>query len=190
MIDISIQSLVKAFEQDKNILDKLTFDVNCGERIGILGKNGAGKTTLFRIMTGEVHPDEGRVVIASGKRLGLISQIPVYPEDYTVETVLKTAHERIFELETRMSELATQMSGNASADVMREYDKAAADYERLHGYNTDFERNRVANGLEISEGMRSQLFSKLSGGEKTRVNLARLILEDTDILLLDEPTNH
>lgn len=190
MIDISIQGLVKAFEQDKNILDKLTFDVNCGERIGILGKNGAGKTTLFRIMTGEVHPDEGRVVIASGKRMGLISQIPVYPEDYTVETVLMTAHERIFELEARMRELASQMSSSDSKELMREYDKAAADFERLHGYNVDFERNRVANGLEISEAMRSQLFSKLSGGEKTRVNLARLILEDTDILLLDEPTNH
>lgn len=190
MIDISIQGLVKAFEQDKNILDKLSFDVNCGERIGILGKNGAGKTTLFRIMTGEVTPDEGTVVIASGKRMGLISQIPVYPEGYTVETVLKTAHERIFELEARMSELAAQMSGNDSKEVMREYDRAAADYERLQGYNADFERNRVANGLEISEAMRSQLFSKLSGGEKTRVNLARLILEDTDILLLDEPTNH
>ena len=190
MIDISIQGLVKAFEQDKNILDKLSFDVNCGERIGILGKNGAGKTTLFRIMTGEVTPDEGTVVIASGKRMGLISQIPVYPEGYTVETVLKTAHERIFELEARMSELAAQMSGNDSKEIMREYDRAAADYERLQGYNADFERNRVANGLEISEAMRSQLFSKLSGGEKTRVNLARLILEDTDILLLDEPTNH
>lgn len=190
MIDISIQGLIKAFEQDKNILDDLTFDVNCGERIGILGKNGAGKTTLFRIMTGEVRPDEGRIVIASGKRMGLISQIPVYPEGFTVENVLKTAHERIFELEAKMNELAAQMSANSTDAIMREYDKAAADYERLHGYNADFERNRVANGLEINESMRSQLFSKLSGGEKTRVNLARLILEDTDILLLDEPTNH
>ena len=190
MIDISIQGLIKAFEQDKNILDDLTFDVNCGERIGILGKNGAGKTTLFRIMTGEVRPDEGRVVVATGKRMGLISQIPVYPEGFTVENVLKTAHERIFELEAKMNELTEQMSGNSSDVVMREYDKAAAEYERLRGYNADFERNRVANGLEINESMRSQLFSKLSGGEKTRVNLARLILEDTDILLLDEPTNH
>ncbi len=190
MIDILVQGLVKAFEQNKNILDGLSFEVNCGERIGILGKNGAGKTTLFRILTGELHPDEGRTVIASGKRLGLISQIPVYPSDYTVETVLKSAHERIFELEARMNELTSQMSANASEDVMREYDKAAAEFERLGGYNADFERNRVANGLEISEKMRSQLFSELSGGEKTRVNLARLILEDTDILLLDEPTNH
>lgn len=190
MSEISIQGLVKAFEQNKNILDGLSFEINCGERVGILGKNGAGKTTLFRIITGEVRPDEGRVVIPSDRRMGLISQIPVYPEGYTVENVLKSAHERIFELEAKMNELASRMTGETSDAILREYDKAAADYERLGGYNADTERNRVANGLEISEAMRKQLFSELSGGEKTRVNLARLILEDTDILLLDEPTNH
>ena len=190
MSEISTQGLVKAFEQNKNILDGLSFEINCGERVGILGKNGAGKTTLFRIITGEVRPDEGRVVIPSDRRMGLISQIPVYPEGYTVENVLKSAHERIFELEAKMNELASRMTGETSDAILREYDKAAADYERLGGYNADTERNRVANGLEISEAMRKQLFSELSGGEKTRVNLARLILEDTDILLLDEPTNH
>jgi len=190
MSEISIQGLVKAFEQDKNILDGLSFEVSCGERVGILGKNGAGKTTLFRIMTGEVHPDEGRVVITSGKRLGLISQIPVYPDGYTVEDVLRSAHERIFMLEAKMSELASLMVGDVTAAVLSEYDRTVSDYERLGGYNAEFERNRVANGLEISNAMRAQLFAELSGGEKTRVNLARLILEDTDILLLDEPTNH
>lgn len=190
MSEISIQGLVKAFEQDKNILDGLSFEVSCGERVGILGKNGAGKTTLFRIITGEMHPDEGRVVITSGRRLGLISQIPVYPEGYTVENVLRSAHERIFKLEAKMSELASLMAGDVSEAVLSEYDRAVSDYERLGGYNAEIERNRVANGLEISETMRAQLFAELSGGEKTRVNLARLILEDTDILLLDEPTNH
>lgn len=190
MIDISIQGLVKAFEQDKNILSGLTFDVACGERIGILGKNGAGKTTLFRIMTGEVRSDEGTVYIAQGKRMGLISQIPVYPERYTVEDVLRSAHERIFQLEARMNALAVRMAEDTSDALMRAYDVVAADFERLGGYSTEIERNRVANGLEIPEAMRAQLFSELSGGEKTRVNLARLILEDTDILLLDEPTNH
>ena len=190
MKDISIQKIVKSFEQDKNILNGLTFDVDMGERVGILGSNGAGKTTLFRIMTGEVRADEGQIVIAPGKRMGLISQIPVYPEEYTVEDVLKTAHHRIFELERRMRELTEQMSSGASDELLAEYDKAAMDFERLGGYNADIERNRVANGLAIDENMRAQMFSKLSGGEKTRVNLARLILEDTDILLLDEPTNH
>ena len=190
MTDLSIQGIKKSFEQDKNILDGLSFDVLHGERVGILGRNGAGKTTLFRIITGEVHPDEGTVSVRGGCRLGLISQIPVYPDGYTVEDVLKTAHERIFALEEKMGELAARMAGNNSDTIMREYDNAAAEYERLGGYNAESERNRVANGLEISGEMRSQLFSELSGGERTRVNLARLILEDTDILLLDEPTNH
>lgn len=188
--DISVQRVVKAFEQDKNILDGLSFDVLAGERVGLLGRNGAGKTTLFRIMTGEVHADEGEVVIAPGKRLGLISQIPVYPEGYTVEDVLRTAHSRIYELEAKMNTLAAQMSHDSSERLLKEYDRAAADFERFGGYNADATRNRVANGLMIDEAMRKQPFNKLSGGEKTRVNLARLIIEDTDILLLDEPTNH
>ncbi len=190
MTDISIQNIVKAFEQDKNILEGLSFDILEGERVGILGKNGAGKTTLFRIMTGEVRPDEGAVSIANGKRLGLISQIPVYPDGYTVEDVLRTAHERVFALEAKMAALSEKMAASSDPALMREYDRAAAEYEILGGYNAETERNRVANGLEISPGMRERLFSELSGGEKTRVNLARLIIEDTDILLLDEPTNH
>jgi ATPase subunit of ABC transporter with duplicated ATPase domains len=190
LTDISVQGLVKSFEQDKNILDGLTFDVLRGERVGILGKNGAGKTTLFRILTGEITADAGSAAASSGRRLGLISQIPVYPENYTVEDVLKTAHERIFALEAHMNELAEKMARDSSPEHMREYDRAAADFERFGGYGAEAERNRVANGLEISAQMRGQLFSKLSGGEKTRVNLARLIIEDTDILLLDEPTNH
>lgn len=190
MTDISIQGIKKSFEQDKNILDGLSFDVLHGERVGILGRNGAGKTTLFRIITGEIHPDEGTVAIRGGCRLGLISQIPVYPKGYTVEDVLKSAHRHIFELEEKMAQLAVDMAGNNSDAIMREYDAAAADYERLGGYNAESERSRVAGGLEISGEMRKQLFTELSGGERTRVNLARLILEDTDILLLDEPTNH
>ncbi len=190
MIDISVQGLVKSFEQGNNILDELTFEINSGERVAILGKNGCGKTTLFRILTGEIAPDEGTVSIYRGKRLGLISQIPVYPPDWTTEDVLKDAHKRLYAMQARMNELAEQMSYDDSPAVLQEYDRLAADFERLGGYDMDREINRVANGLEIPMSMREQLFDQLSGGEKTRVNLARLILEDTDILLLDEPTNH
>ena len=91
MIDISVSSLVKSFELGKNILDGLSFTVNSGERVGILGHNGCGKTTLFRILVGEIGYDEGEVSIAPSKRLGLISQIPVYPEGWTVEQVLRDA---------------------------------------------------------------------------------------------------
>ena len=190
MIDISVSSLVKSFELGKNILDGLSFTVNSGERVGILGHNGCGKTTLFRILVGEIPCDEGEVAIAPSKRLGLISQIPVYPEGWTVEQVLKDAHRHIYEIARRMSALEAQMEHDQSPGLLRQYDMLQADYGRLGGYETDVDRSRVANGLDISPAMLAQPFASLSGGEKTRVNLARLILEDTDILLLDEPTNH
>ena len=190
MIDISVSSLVKSFEIGKNILDGLSFSVNSGERVGILGRNGCGKTTLFRILVGEIGYDEGEVMIAPSKRLGLISQIPVYPADWTTEDVLRDAHKRLYALSTKIDALAAQMEHDDSPALLGEYDRLSEDFRRLGGYSMDTDRNRVANGLDIPAAMRAQLFSSLSGGEKTRVNLARLILEDTDILLLDEPTNH
>ena len=190
MIDISVSSLVKSFEIGKNILDGLSFSVNGGERVGILGRNGCGKTTLFRILVGEIGYDEGEVMIAPSKRLGLISQIPVYPADWTTEDVLRDAHKRLYALSAKIDALAAQMEHDDSPALLGEYDRLSEDFRSLGGYSMDTDRNRVANGLDISAAMRAQLFSSLSGGEKTRVNLARLILEDTDILLLDEPTNH
>ena len=190
MIDISVNSLVKSFELGKNILDGLSFSVNTGERVGILGHNGCGKTTLFRILVGEIGCDEGEVMIAPGKRLGLISQIPVYHESWTTEDVLRDAHRHLYSLSRRMDELTQMMESDQSPALLKEYDRVSEDFRRLGGYDMEVDRNRVANGLDIPPAMRGQLFSSLSGGEKTRVNLARLILEDTDILLLDEPTNH
>ena len=189
MIDISVSSLVKSFEIGKNILDGLSFSVNSGERVGILGRNGCGKTTLFRILVGEIGYDEGEVMIAPSKRLGLISQIPVYPADWTTEDVLRDAHKRLYALSAKIDALAAQMEHDDSPALLGEYDRLSEDFRRLGGYSMGTDRNRVANGLDIPAAMRAQLFSSLSGGEKTRVNLARLILEDTDILLLDEPTN-
>ena len=91
MTDISVTSLVKSFEIGTNVLDGLSFQVEAGEHVGILGPNGCGKTTLFRILTGALDYDEGQVSIAPGKRIGLISQIPVYPEGWTAEDVLQHA---------------------------------------------------------------------------------------------------
>ena len=190
MIDISIKNLKKAYDDGVDILNGLSFDVQSGEHIGILGRNGCGKTTLFRILSGETGYDDGSVTVAGGKRLGLISQIPVYPEHYTTEDVLISAHARVFEIGRRLEELTERMASDFSPEIQSEYDRLSAQFERLGGWNTEVERNRVANGLDIPPAMRERLFSQLSGGEKTRVNLARLILEDTDILLLDEPTNH
>ena len=190
MIDISVSNLVKEFEVGTKILDGLTFQVDSGERVGLLGPNGCGKTTLLRILAGEVSCDEGEVVIAPGKRLGLISQIPVYPAGYTVENVLDTAFAPLREMEREMEELAQRMGADSDSALLSRYDKLSAAFQAGGGYDTDTNKNKVCNGLSISREMREQLFDHLSGGEKTRVNLGRLILEDTDILLLDEPTNH
>ncbi|MBQ2961252.1 MAG: ABC-F family ATP-binding cassette domain-containing protein [Oscillospiraceae bacterium] len=190
MTDISVNSLVKSFEHGNNILDGLSFTINSGERVGILGHNGSGKTTLFRILVGEIRYDEGEIAIPASKRMGLISQIPVYPEGWTTEQVLKDAHRHLYKISDRMDKLAAQMEHDASPELLAEYDKLQEDFRRLGGYEMDVDRNRVANGLDIPPAMLAQSFESLSGGEKTRVNLARLILEDTDILLLDEPTNH
>ncbi|MBQ9732918.1 MAG: ABC-F family ATP-binding cassette domain-containing protein, partial [Clostridia bacterium] len=190
MTDISVSSLVKSFEHGNNILDGLSFTVNSGERVGILGHNGCGKTTLFRILVGELRYDEGDIAIPASKRMGLISQIPVYPEGWTTEQVLKDAHRHLYAISEKMEKLAKQMETDSSPALLEEYDKLMANFARLGGYEMDVERSRVANGLDIPPEMLKQSFDSLSGGEKTRVNLARLILENTDILLLDEPTNH
>ena len=191
MIDISVNELIKGFEIGTNVLDGLSFNITSGEHVAILGRNGVGKTCLFRILTGELDYDEGSVMIAPGKRIGLISQIPVYPDGWTTEDVLKTAQSHLFRMQERMAEIEQLLSEGADGDdLLQEYDRLQSDFLRLGGYEADAERSRVANGLDITPDMRDRLFENLSGGEKTRVNLARLILEDTDILLLDEPTNH
>ena len=190
MIDISVRDLTKAFEVNNNILDGLTFQVQHGERVGILGRNGTGKTTLFRLMVGELTEDKGEIDIARGKRLGLVSQIPRYPAGYTEEDVLATAEERLNAMQARMRKLEELMAVSSDRALLSEYDELLSRFEMLGGYDAEVRRSKVANGLDIPPAMRGQLFDSLSGGEKTRVNLARLILEDTDILLLDEPTNH
>ncbi len=191
MIELSVTNLRHGFEVGQNIFEDVTFQVDTGERVGLLGHNGAGKTTLFRMLCGELIPDSGSISLAKGCRVGLISQIPVYPEGYTVEDVLNTAFARLHEMEHQLTELAAKLS-EAPEDkaLLAKYDALTAEYEHAGGYDTATPLNKVTAGLGIPPEMRQQEFAALSGGEKTRVNLARLILEDTDLLLLDEPTNH
>ncbi len=191
MIEISVSGLSKEFEVGKKILDGLSFQIDSGERVGLLGHNGAGKTTVFKILTGEMDYDDGEVAIAPNRRIGLISQIPVYPPMYTVEMVLNTAFDRLKAIEEEMLSLTNRMAeGESDPALMRRYDALTVAFESGGGYDTATALNKVCSGLGISKEMREQYFDDLSGGERTRVNLGRLILEDTDILLLDEPTNH
>ncbi|MCD7755215.1 MAG: ABC-F family ATP-binding cassette domain-containing protein [Firmicutes bacterium] len=190
MVDISVNNLVKFFVIGENLLDGLSFEVQEGERVAILGRNGCGKTTLFRILTGEMDYDEGEVFVNPNKRLGLISQIPRFPQGYTVEDVLRSAFQPLLRTKARMEALEAAMAVSADPVQLREYDALVNRFQSGGGYEMDVETDKVCNGLGISREQRAQAFESLSGGEKTRVNLARLLLEKTDILLLDEPTNH
>ncbi len=190
MIDISVKDLVKSFEIGDNLLDGLNFEVNEGECVAILGRNGCGKTTLFRILTGEIGYDEGEVFVNPNKKLGLISQIPRYPIGYTVEDVLRSAFAGLLRVKSRMEELEAKMTASAPKEILNEYDRLSNRFAAGGGYDMDVDTDKVCNGLGIPASMREQEFAMLSGGEKTRVNLARLLLEKTEILLLDEPTNH
>ena len=190
MIDISVKDLVKSFDSERNVLDGISFDVQEGERVGLLGKNGAGKTTLFKILTGELDYNSGEIAFASGKKVGLISQIPVYPAGYTVDDVLRTAFAQLDRVRVQMQAIEAQMSDHTPQELLSRYDELMNRYTAGGGYDTGTETDKICNGLAISAAQRRQEFASLSGGEKTRVNLARLLLERTDILLLDEPTNH
>ena len=196
MIDISVHSLEKFFG-DFQLLKDITFDIYEGEKVGLIGKNGAGKTTLMKILTSLGSRsdtnglfDAGEAHINKDRRVGLIDQIPIYPAEYTVDDVLKTAFNHLYDMRDRISEMEIQMQTDNSERLLKEYGNLLSRFEHEGGYNIDYELEMIANGLDLDRDMRDRKFYMLSGGEQTRVNLARVILQKTEILLLDEPTNH
>ena len=190
MIDIAVKNLTKFFVIGENLLENLSFEIQEGECVAILGRNGCGKTTLFHIITGQMDFDAGEVYVNPHKKLGLISQIPHFPEGFTVEDVLHTAFSPLLAIREKMYRLEQDMVSGATAEQLKEYDVLTNRFQSGGGYDMDVDTDKVCNGLGITPEQRTQIFDSLSGGEKTRVNLARLLLEKTDILLLDEPTNH
>ena len=187
MAEISVSKLNKYFGEHQVLCD-VTFEINKGERVSLIGQNGSGKTTLFKILTGSMHYDSGDIYINRNGRVGLLEQLPEYPEDVTVRSVLLSAFEHLFELERKMREMEQNM--DSSPATMDAYAKLTARYETMGGYEYMTQYNIMTNGLDIPPEMQDRCFMSLSGGEKTRVNLARIMLSGTDILLLDEPTNH
>ncbi len=190
MVDIQVKNLTKFFVIGENLLQGLSFEIQEGECVAILGRNGCGKTTLLRILTGEMDYDDGEVFVNPGKRIGVISHIPRFPAGYTGEDVLRSAYTEILSVKKKMEALEKAMAFGASTEQLREYDSLTNRFQSGGGYGMDVEVDKICNGLGITPEQRCQDFDSLSGGEKTRMNLARLLLEKTDILLLDEPTNH
>lgn len=185
MIDISVQDLHKYYGSN-HVIKGISFEVYTGEKIGLLGKNGSGKSTLFKAIVGEEYYESGTIAKASGKKVEMLAQTPTFGACDTVEDVLRSSFQEVSEIYTEMKKI----EGDDTPLVLARYGRLMEDYERLGGYDTDVKLDTICNGMNIDERMRNSDFSLLSGGEKTRVNLARILLKDCDILLLDEPTNH
>ena len=134
MVDIQVRNLTKFFVIGENLLDNLSFEIQEGERVAILGRNGCGKTTLFNILTGQMDYDSGEVYVNPNKRLGLISQIPKFPAGYTVEDVLRTAYAGLMKLKARMERLEADMARGATAEQLREYDSLSNRFQSGGGY--------------------------------------------------------
>ena len=185
MIDIAMHDLNKYYGSN-HVLKGITFEIYSGEKVGLLGKNGSGKTTLFKVISEEEPYESGNLIKASGKKIEILAQIPVFAMDDTVEDILRSSFKEVTDVYDAMK----SSEGDENPAVLQRYGKLMDEYERLGGYDVDFKIEKICNGMNIDDAMRKSLFTLLSGGEKTRVNLARILLRDCDILLLDEPTNH
>jgi len=184
-IDISVHELNKYYGAN-HVLKGISLEVYSGEKIGLLGKNGSGKTTLFKVLAEDEDYESGTLSKGSGKKVEMLAQIPQFGEGDTVDDILRTSFEEVTRVYTAMKAI----EGDPDPAVLDKYGRLMEDYERLGGYDVEYKIDKICNGMNIPQHMRDSEFALLSGGEKTRVNLARILLKDCDILLLDEPTNH
>lgn len=193
MMDISIANAKKNYGF-KNVLDGFALDVTSGEKIGLIGPNGCGKTTLFKLITKEENLDSGSIGIRKGANVRLLSQMPpVVDNECTVRDILTRDFKDVFEIEAHMKELEKQMAvanPNELEKILDRYGKLQNRFMDLDGYTIDSKISELCNKFRIDENMLNRKFNTLSGGEKTIVNLASIMLSNPDILLLDEPTNN
>ncbi len=192
MIELNVNSLVKYYGANK-LFENISFEIKTGERIGLIGQNGCGKSTLMKILMGMEEYQSGEVSLRKENKLGYLNQIPVYEKSTTTLEVLRMAFEPIQRLRGEMEELEKKMGeleGEQLQRVMNQYSRLLEKYEHMHGYDIETRIDKITEGLQIDEAMKELPFDQLSGGEKTRVILGKILLEEPDILLLDEPTNH
>ncbi len=186
MIVISANNLTKEYDGTNLVLDKVSFAVNKGERIGIIGINGAGKTTLLRMLAGQLPQEGGDFFVSSDLRIGYLEQDGGFDSERTVIEEAGKVFEHFPEMEQEMERL---LASAAQQDLAR-YEQIRERYERMGGYMYESEIKGILTSMAFDESTYNKKISTLSGGEKTRLALAILLLEKPDILLLDEPTNH
>jgi len=190
MIEIALREVEK-FYGANHILKGVSFEIAQGQRLGLLGRNGTGKTTLFKIIAGIEKADTGSVMIRKEAVIGILDQMPLFPETYTVSDVLYSAFDKLMKIRSQMTELEKLMSdGCTTDDTIHRYGRLQQAFEAGSGYLMEQEIEKICLGLKIDRSMLKKTFNSLSGGEKTRITLGRLLLQKPDIILLDEPTNH
>ncbi|MCL6601367.1 MAG: ATP-binding cassette domain-containing protein [Paenibacillus sp.] len=188
---------VQKYHGAQLVLSDITFDIRQGEKIGLIGRNGCGKTTLFHLLNGQERPDQGQISIRKGSVIGQLSQIQEASGNETVYNVLQRSFAEPLQWQSRLRELELEMSLlDAGKDeeclnkLLKEYGSLQDRFESAGGYEIESSIQRIAAGLGIGTGQYDRVFASLSGGEKTKVGLAELLLRNPDVLLLDEPTNH
>lgn len=192
MIELAFNNLEKYYGASK-VLNNINFDIQSGEKVGIIGRNGCGKTTLFKVICGIEDYHKGMMTIRKGALIGYLEQVPEYSKDTKVIDILNTAFSNIIDISQEMKALELQMAqltGIELEKVLKKYGMLQVSFEHNGGYHMEEKLNKICIGLKIDDNMKARNFNTLSGGEKTIILLGRILLINPDILLLDEPSNH